>query len=114
MLGASGTASASSGGLGGVTDLLSMGKTLWDGFSTGMSSSFVGVAGSTGAFMASGAGMAQASMLAAQTAEFGAAGTMMTTSALGGSSMVGAIGAAAPYIAGAIAIAGALGINTEE
>jgi hypothetical protein len=115
---ASGTVSGSGGGGmmglgGGSGDMMSMISNIGGAAGYGA----MGTAASAGLFSSlGGAGASQAAILAAQTAEFGAAGTGMTLSALGGAGSAAAgmgsimtamapLMAAAPYIAAAVAVA---------
>lgn len=99
-MGAAGTASASSGAVGSASNLLSLGSSLGSLGSLGTMASY-GTAAMSGGLLA---GATQGGMLAAQTAAFGTFGATSTASALGGTAAagggtLGALGAAAPYLA---------------
>lgn len=89
----------------GALNLISSGNSIYN-LATGGSAFSGGI--STGAYMASGMGMEQAAMLAAQDSVFGMAGTAATLEAAGSSALAG-VAAAAPYIAVALAVASLLG-----
>jgi len=94
-------------GGGGSTGILDIASGLNTGYGllTGTSalSTALGYGTSVAGLTAGGMGMSQASMLAAQTAEFGLAGTSATMSAAGYSAYT-ALANAVPYIAAAVAL----------
>lgn len=117
-----GTASAATGGTGGslqqagfssITDSLGIGNM----FSGGVGLSSLSTMASYGLSAGSGgllAGATQGGMLAAQTAEFGLSGAMLTSDALGGAAaagggLSGALAAAAPWLMAAAFIAPLIG-----
>lgn len=104
MSGAANAFGSVGGGGGGIGDLFSMGSSI-NNLIGGASAAY-----STGAYMTLGSmGMEQAAMLAAQDAVFGAAGTAATLEAAGASAFMSSIGAALPWVGGALAVASMLG-----
>lgn len=102
---------ASAGGLGNLSTLSTLGGgfgNIGGGLLGGLGSSI-----SAGLFSSlGGAGASQAALLASQTAGFGAFGTGSTLSAMGSSAggLISGLGAALPFIGGALAIGAALGL----
>lgn len=103
-LGLAGNANASTGGIGNITNLFSGGGDMLGSIGSAVfgNSAAYGAALGTSSI---GAG-SQAAMLAAQTGEFGLAGLTATSGAAGGA--MASIGAAMPWIGGALAIASLL------
>jgi hypothetical protein len=103
-LGFSGAANAS-GAAGGGSNLFSLGSAA-NNLLGGATAAY-----NTGAYMTLGSmGMEQAAMLAAQDAVFGAAGTAATLEAAGASAFASTLGAALPWVGGAIAVGSMLGL----
>lgn len=113
-MGASGTAMASGSGLLGNVGTSMLSNSLMGSIGLGSLGTMAsyGTAAATGGLLA---GATQGGMLAAQTGAFGAFGASSTASALGGAAATGGgatgmLAAAAPWIAGGIAVLGALGV----
>ena len=108
-MGGPGGAASGTGGVGNLANAASTGYQMY-----GMAGNIANL-GFNGAMQASafqtfgGMGAQQASMLAAQSAEFGLAGSAATLEAAGASSAMAGIGAALPWVGAGLAVASLLG-----